>query len=176
MIRICTSLAEGGYDVTLVGTRRRTATPLQKEPFKQVRLRTWFRKGFGFYAEYNIRLFSISFFVKWIWFAQSTWIPFSPAILFRACGGKKRVYDAHELFCEMQEIVERPRIYRIWKKIERFTVPHFKTGYTVNTPIAEEFEKMYGVKYGVVRNVPFFKGTGNSGKTGTIYFIPGCSK
>lgn len=157
MIRICTSLAEGGYDVTLVGTRRRTATPLQKEPFKQVRLRTWFRKGFGFYAEYNIRLFFYLLFCKMDLVCAIDLDTILPCYFVSRLRRKKRVYDAHELFCEMQEIVERPRIYRIWKKIERFTVPHFKTGYTVNTPIAEEFEKMYGVKYGVVRNVPFLR-------------------
>ncbi len=56
----------------------------------------------------------------------------------------KRVYDAHELFCEMKEIVSRPKIYAAWKRIEKITVPQFKHGYTVNKPIADEFKKMYG--------------------------------
>jgi len=65
-----------------------------------------------------------------------------------------RVYDAHELFCEMQEVVTRPFIYKIWKAVERHCVPHFRHGYTVNAPIAAEFRKMYGVEYGVIRNLP----------------------
>jgi glycosyltransferase involved in cell wall biosynthesis len=64
-----------------------------------------------------------------------------------------RVYDAHELFCEMEEIATRPRIHRIWKAIERVTVPRFPRGYTVNQPIADEFFRMYGVRYAVVRNI-----------------------
>ncbi|MES1224980.1 MAG: glycosyltransferase, partial [Bacteroidota bacterium] len=68
-----------------------------------------------------------------------------------------RVYDAHELFCEMQEIVSRPFIYKMWKKIERYAVPKFKLGYTVNSIIADEFSKMYNSSYEVIRNVPVLK-------------------
>lgn len=64
-----------------------------------------------------------------------------------------RIYDAHELFCEMKEVVTRPNIYKLWKKIEQKTVPHFTHGYTVNKPIAKEFEEMYGVQYEVIRNI-----------------------
>lgn len=65
----------------------------------------------------------------------------------------QRVYDAHELFCEMKEIVQRPLIYRVWKTIERWMLPKFPNGYTVNKPIADEFKKMYGLNYEVIRNI-----------------------
>src|SRR5262249_27580037 len=61
------------------------------------------------------------------------------------------------LFCEMKEIVTRPKIHRVWKKIERYSVPKFKYGYTVNRLIADEFEKMYGSKFTVIRNMPLMK-------------------
>jgi hypothetical protein len=41
----------------------------------------------------------------------------------------------------MKEIVSRPSIYKIWKRIEKFAVPKFSKGYTVKQPIAEEFKK-----------------------------------
>jgi glycosyltransferase involved in cell wall biosynthesis len=63
------------------------------------------------------------------------------------------VYDAHELFCEMKEIATRPEIYKAWKRIEKFAVPEFKKGYTVNQLIAAEFTKMYNVHYEVIRSV-----------------------
>lgn len=68
--------------------------------------------------------------------------------------GTQRVYDAHELFCEMKEIVTRPSRYRLWKAIERLSVPQFTHGYTVNDAIAAEFKSMYGSDYAVIRNVP----------------------
>lgn len=157
MIRICTSLANAGYQVTLVGRRGSKSIPLQKEAFRQRRIRTWFSKGFGFYAEYNIRLFFYLLFTKTDLLCAIDLDTILPVYWVSRLRKKKRVYDAHELFCEMQEIVERPRIYRFWKRLERMTVPHFKVGYTVNQPIAEEFKNMYGVDYGVVRNVPFLR-------------------
>jgi glycosyltransferase involved in cell wall biosynthesis len=57
----------------------------------------------------------------------------------------------------MKEIVQRPAIYRIWKNIEKKTVPSFDFGYTVNQPIAEEFRKMYNRDYGVIMNVPVLR-------------------
>jgi glycosyltransferase involved in cell wall biosynthesis len=42
----------------------------------------------------------------------------------------------------------------MWKRIERFCVPRFRHGYTVNGLIAAEFHKMYGVDYAVIRNMP----------------------
>ena len=57
----------------------------------------------------------------------------------------------------MKEIVTRPGIYKMWKRIERFTVPKFALGYTVNQPIAAEFTKMYGVQYEVIRNIAMLK-------------------
>ena len=70
---------------------------------------------------------------------------------------KKRVYDAHELFSEQKEIVTRPAIHKFWLAIEKFTVPKFKRGYTVNNFIAGELKRRYNVDYVVIRNLPAFK-------------------
>jgi glycosyltransferase involved in cell wall biosynthesis len=42
----------------------------------------------------------------------------------------------------------------MWKDVEKLAVPAFRVGYTVNEWIAEEFRKMYGVDYEVIRNLP----------------------
>jgi glycosyltransferase involved in cell wall biosynthesis len=54
----------------------------------------------------------------------------------------------------MQEVVSRPFIHRVWKTVERFAVPGFRVGYTVNEQLAGEFRQLYGVAYAVVRNLP----------------------
>jgi glycosyltransferase involved in cell wall biosynthesis len=54
----------------------------------------------------------------------------------------------------MKEVVTRPRIYKIWKRVEKFAVPSFPRGYTVDEQIAREFSDMYGSRYEVIRNVP----------------------
>lgn len=155
MIRICSSLAQQGYKVTLVGRKLKQSSPLDSKPFSQKRLYCFFNKGFLFYAEYNLRLFF------WLLLQKADCIcaidldTILPCLFASKLKGSKRVYDAHELFCEMKEIVTRPSRYKMWKWIERFTVPKFKHGYTVCEPISDEFEIMYGVKYQIVRNVPF---------------------
>ncbi|HPI55433.1 MAG TPA: glycosyltransferase, partial [Chitinophagaceae bacterium] len=75
-----------------------------------------------------------------------------PCYLVSLLRQKKRVYDAHELFCEMDEIVTRPRVYKVWKAIEKLCVPQFSVGYTIGEFYANEFQKEYGVTYQVVRN------------------------
>lgn len=68
--------------------------------------------------------------------------------------GSIRVYDAHEYFTEQKEVASRRHIQRIWLAIERFTVPKFKNGYTVNDWIAQALKQRYRVDYRVIRNLP----------------------
>ena len=157
MIRICTSLANAGFDVTLVGRKVSSSIALTAQPFKQKRINCIFEKGKLFYAEYNMRLFFYLLFKKMDCIGAIDLDTILPCYFISQIKKTKRVYDAHELFCEMKEIVTRPVIYKIWKRIERFTVPKFVDGYTVNQPIAEEFKKMYGADYEVIRNIALLK-------------------
>lgn len=157
MIRICTSLAQAGYNVTLVGRKIKTSLPLRAQPFQQKRLTCFFEKGKLFYAEYNIRLFFFLLFKKMDCIGAIDLDTILPCYFISRIKKIKRVYDAHELFCEMKEVATRPGIYKLWKKIERYTVPKFINGYTVNQPIADEFHKMYGVTYGVIRNIAVWR-------------------
>ncbi len=76
-------------------------------------------------------------------------------VFFVSCiKGSRRVYDAHELFTEQKEIVTRPSIHKLWLSIEKFAVPKFKYGYTVNGFIANELKTRYGVAYKVIKNLP----------------------
>lgn len=153
MIRICTSLAVAGYDVVLVGRKVKSSVPLSSKKFQQKRIHCFFEKGKLFYAEYNFRLFFYLLFKKMNGIVAIDLDTILPCYFISRIKKIKRVYDAHELFCEMKEVATRPLIYKYWKKIERFTVPKFTKGYTVNQPIADEFKKMYDVDYSVIRNI-----------------------
>ncbi len=157
MIRICSSLSSAGYRVTLIGRRQKRSIPLQSMEFHQKRLRCFFEKGKAFYIEYNFRLFFFLLFKRSDLVCAIDLDTILPVYFISRLKGVRRVYDAHELFCEMKEIVSRPAIYKVWKKIERFTVPKFKLGYTVNQFIADEFNKMYQSQYEIIRNMPVLK-------------------
>ena len=161
MHRICNTLYKEGYDVTLVGRELKNSLPLSTQPFRQIRLKCRFTKGPFFYVEYNLKLFFYLLRQKMQGICAIDLDTILPIFFISEIKNVKRIYDAHELFCEMKEIVSRPGIYNIWKKIENFTVPKFKNGYTVNVPIANEFFKMYGVNYEVIRNVPEKKQASN---------------
>jgi glycosyltransferase involved in cell wall biosynthesis len=154
MQRIGASMADAGYNVVLVGRSVPESRPLNKKPFQQIRLNCWFSKGRIFYAEFNLRLFFYLLFKKADAICAIDLDTILPCLFVSRIKKIHRVYDAHELFCEMKEVITRPAIYRLWKRIEKFSVPKFKNGYTVSSSIADEFKKMYGVEYEIIRNVP----------------------
>jgi glycosyltransferase involved in cell wall biosynthesis len=156
MNRICSSLANAGYKVTLVGRTHANSPALQEKPFEQKRFRCLLTKGKLFYVEYNIKLFFVLLFIKADLLGAIDLDSILPVLWASKLRGKQRVYDAHELFCEMQEISTRPLIYKIWKGIERYAVPQFPLGYTIGKYYALEFAKMYNVQYAIVRNATIY--------------------
>lgn len=157
MHRICTSLAEHGFRVTLVGRKLRHSSPLTQRPFAQKRIRCFFNKGFLFYAEYNIRLFFYLLFRKMDVVCAIDLDTILPCLFTSKLKKIQRVYDAHEYFTELKEVRTRPRVKKIWTLIERFAVPRFKKGYTVSEGLAAEFKKNYNRDYNVIRNLPVLK-------------------
>jgi glycosyltransferase involved in cell wall biosynthesis len=154
MHRICNTLAESGFSVTLVGRRLSTSLPLTKKKFKQKRIRCLFNKTKWFYAEYNMRLFIYLFFKKMDAICAIDLDTILPCLGISRLKKIPRIYDAHELFTEMKEVITRPSIQKIWTRIERKTVPQFKYGYTVSEGIAEEFFRRYNVNYQTILNLP----------------------
>lgn len=157
MKRICTSLAENGYQVTLVGFRKRNSQKLNEERYAQKRLPLFFSKGKGFYIEVNLRLFFYLLFRQMNVICAIDLDTILPCLFISKWKGIPRVYDAHELFTETKEVMTRPTIQKIWRKVERYAVPKFRSGYTVSASIAEEFTKRYKVQYEVIRNLTWLR-------------------
>lgn len=155
MARICSSLRAAGYHVILVGRTSKPLPVLQQQSYKQVRLNMWFQQGKPFYIEYNLRLFFYLLSKKMDIICAIDLDTILPCLLVSKLKNIPRVYDAHELFTELKEVVSRPSIHRFWLWVEKKTVPNFKNGYTVNQFIADEMKRRYDVSYKVVRNLPF---------------------
>jgi hypothetical protein len=132
MHRICTSLANAGYMVTLVGRELTTSRPLTQQPFRQQRLRCFFNKSFLFYAEYNLRLFFFLIGKKIDAICAIDLDTILACYFVSALKKTPRVYDAHEYFTELKEVRTRPVVQRFWTAIEGFAVPRFRFGYTVS--------------------------------------------
>lgn len=157
MIRICNSLIDSGNTVKIIGVQFNASITPEPKKYQQKRLTIFFKKGPGFYIEYNLRLFFYLLFQKTdilCCIDLDTMLPVYFASIFKR---KIKIYDAHEYFSQQKEIITRPKIYRVWHFIERNFVPKFQNGYTVSNGIAKEFFKNYGVQYEVINNVPLLK-------------------
>jgi glycosyltransferase involved in cell wall biosynthesis len=153
MNRICTSLAENGYSVTLVGRELPDSPLLRKEKYDQKRIHCRFRKGKWFYLEFNLRLFFYLLAQKANGICAIDLDTILPCLFVSRLKRIPRIYDAHELFTELKEVVSRPGVRNAWLRIEKYAVPRFKLGYTVSQGIADEFEMRYKVRYKLIRNM-----------------------
>ena len=61
--KVCTTLHEMGFDVTLVGRRQRKSLPLAERAYKTKRMFLLFEKGPFFYLEFQKRLFWLYLFL-----------------------------------------------------------------------------------------------------------------
>lgn len=166
MHRICGTLAANGYTTQLIGRELPESVPLEEKPFGQKRLRCFFNKGFVFYAEYNLRLFFFLLFAKYDAVCSIDLDTLPAGCFATLLRGKKRVFDAHEYFTEVPEVVGRPFVRSFWGMVARVCLPFYKHAYTVGPALAKIFEKKYGMKFGVVRNVaasPLAFGEGKDG-------------
>jgi glycosyltransferase involved in cell wall biosynthesis len=77
-----------------------------------------------------------------------------PCLIAAKLKGKKLVYDAHEYFTEVPEVINRPFVKKVWQTVEQFSIPRVDKAYTVSASLATLFERQYKVHFEVIRNVP----------------------
>lgn len=155
MIRICTSLSNFGYKVKLIGRKLPDSKILSNHPFQQKRIFCFFKSGKAFYVEYNFRLFWFLLFSSFDAICAIDLDTLGPGFLVSKLKSKKLIYDAHEYFTEVPEVVTRPFVKKVWTILERTIVPKVKYAYTVCESIAELFIEKYNTPFQVIRNVPF---------------------
>lgn len=170
MIRICGSLANAGYQVYLVGRKRPASIPLQTEAFQQKRLFCFFQKGKLFYLEYNLRLLFFLLFKKYDALCAIDLDTIGPLFLLKTIRRKPLIYDAHEYFTEVPEVVDRPWTKSIWEWLAKQTIPKLQHCYTVGPKLAQIFSERYYTNFQVIRNVPVLerKSSGRNPSTPAI--------
>jgi glycosyltransferase involved in cell wall biosynthesis len=146
-----------GFDVLLAGRRKRDSIPLNPKTYRRHRMRLLFEKGPLFYAEFNIRLFLYLIFRKADVLVSNDLDTLLPNFLIARLRRIPIVYDSHEHFTEVPELISRPRVQRIWKLLEGWIVPKLGRMITVNESLAGIFHDQYGLKPVVVRNVPYLR-------------------
>lgn len=150
----CLALRKMGYEVMLVGRTLRNSPPMDERPYKTHRMRLLFEKGPFFYAEYNMRLFLFLLFHRAEVLLSNDLDTILPNFLVSRLKRSRMIYDSHEYFTETPELVGRPRVQRVWKRIEEFVLPKLDEMITVCDSIAGLFQEKYHLKANVIRNIP----------------------
>jgi len=153
VIKTCDCFNELGYEILLIG-RKLKNSPELKFPFKTIRFKLLFNSGFLFYAEYNLRLFVELLFRKKTVLYANDLDTLLPNYLINRLTSSKLIYDSHEYFTEVPELIARPRVRAFWLRIERCIFPKLKNVITVNYKIAEIYKNKYKVPVTVIRNIP----------------------
>lgn len=152
--RTAMCLQEEGWDVFLIGRRKKDSLPLPDRGYTTRRFRLYFEKGPLFYFSYNLRLFF------WLLFHRTDLLIANdldtlPANYWisriKAC---KLIYDSHEYFTGVPELQSRPKVRAVWKFLERRFLPKVDAMYTVNASIAGLYAQEYKIHPQVIRNVP----------------------
>jgi glycosyltransferase involved in cell wall biosynthesis len=152
--KVCNFLVEKGFDVTLVGRQRKSSLPLNNRNYTTKRLQLWVENGPKFYAEFSIRLFLYLLFKRQHLIVSNdldTLLPCYALTKFKP--SVDLVYDSHEYFTEVPELINRPKVQKVWEAIERWIFPKLKKVYTVNASIAKMYADKYKKKVEVVRNI-----------------------
>lgn len=151
--KVCLSIIERGYDVTLVGRKLSISLPIERS-YPTRRFTLPFSKGPLFYAVLNIRLF------LFLMGSRCTVIHSNDLDTLPACSlaallrRKKLVYDTHEYFTEVPELAHNKFAKMIWTGFERVIFPRLKNVMTVNESIAKVYRDKYKVDVKVLRNLP----------------------
>jgi glycosyltransferase involved in cell wall biosynthesis len=154
--KTCEALSEIGYDVLLVGRKLKKSLPIQRN-YETIRFRLLFNKGFLFYAEFNIRLFIFLLFTKKDLLFSNDLDTLLPNYIIGKLQNKKLVFDSHELFSEIPELVNKQRVKKVWFFLEKKIIPKLQTVITVSDSIKKHYQNLYGISAIVIRNIPEIK-------------------
>jgi glycosyltransferase involved in cell wall biosynthesis len=171
--KVALSLQKMGFEPILIGRVLPGSQPIERN-YPTHRMKLIFSKGPLFYLEYNFRLLFFLLTTKVDVFVANDLDTLGANYLVSRIKGKPLVYDSHEYFTEVPELIGRPMVKKIWKWLERKLVPKVDAAYTVCDSIAEVYEELYGIDFKVVRNLPVYSENGNIPSETTP--IPGATK
>ncbi len=152
--KACGTLSEMGFKILLVGRQLRNSPDMDSRPYKVKRMKLLFNKGPFFYLEYQIRLFFFLLFHKADILYSNDLDTLLSNYLISKIKKLSLIYDSHEYFTGVPELVSHPVKRGVWKKIEKSIFPHLKYVFTVSDSIAHLYESEYGILPQVIRNVP----------------------
>ena len=152
--KVCLYLLSKGFEPVLLGRKLPSSKSMNERPYQWKRFRLWFKSGALFYANLNFKLFTFLLFRKTPWILANDLDTLPAGYLISKIHRKtKLVYDTHEFFTGVPELVNRPSVQRIWTIIEAKMFRNIDRIYTVNQSIANKYNAIYGNQVAVLRNI-----------------------
>jgi glycosyltransferase involved in cell wall biosynthesis len=151
--KVAVSLRKMGFEPVLIGRLLPESDSLDRD-YQTHRMKLLFRKGFLFYFEYNFRLFIHLLRSRIDVFVANDLDTLPANYLASRIKRKLLVYDSHEYFTEVPELIGRPFVKAIWIGLEQLLVPKVDAAYTVCDSIAEVYRDLYKIDFKVIRNLP----------------------
>ena len=151
--KVAVSLQKMGFEPLLIGRVLPESQPVERN-YRTHRMKLLFRKGPLFYIEYNLRLFFFLLKQEVDVLVANDLDTLLANYLASRFKKTPLVYDSHEYFTEVPELIGRPIVRSIWTWIEKRLVPRVNAAYTVCDSIAEVYHDLYKVDFKVVRNLP----------------------
>lgn len=154
--KVCNTLHNNNFDVLLIGRKLPNSFDLHRK-YNTKRINLLFNKGFLFYAEFNFRLFFLLLFSKKDVLLSNDLDTLLANFLVSKIQRKKLIYDSHELFTEVPELIDKPFVKSIWLTLESWILPQLKNCYTVCQSIADFYNTKYNTSFKVIKNFPVKK-------------------
>jgi len=151
--KVAVSLQKMGFQPVLVGRLLPESHTVERD-YQTHRMKLLFRKGPMFYFEHNLRLFLYLLKSEIDVFVANDLDTLPANYLASRIKRKPLIYDSHEYFTEVPELIGRPVIKAIWTWLEKLLVPRVDAAYTVCDSIAEVYRDLYKIDFKVVRNLP----------------------
>lgn len=152
--KVCNSLFKNGYEVLIIGTNLNGMPPLNR-PYSTQRFKLIFQKKFLLFVEFNCKLFGKLLFQsdKNTLLLANDLDSLLPNYLVSKIKRIPLVFDSHEIYSELPSIQGR-FAQKVWRKLEKYIITRVKHFYTVSEGYADFFEKKYGNRPLVIKNVP----------------------
>ena len=155
--KIANTLIDNGYTVMVAGRLLPGSPSVANRAYQVQRFKLWFRKGPLFYLSYNLILFLFLIRKKFQIIVANDLDTLVACYLASKFRKVPLVYDSHEYFTGVPELVDRPFVRSIWKFAEKKIVPHVKYAYTVSELIANQYKDEYSIDFEVIKNASMFR-------------------
>jgi len=153
--RVAGTLIKEGLEPFLIGRRLPDSQHPTGLPWSSRRFSMIFQGGPLFYLFYNVRVFLFLLLAPKPKFILANDLDtLAASSLVARLRKLPLLYDSHEYFTELPELVDRRHVQAVWKRIEQRFLPGVRYAMTVSGSIAEAYKEKYGITFEVIRNLP----------------------